>query len=117
MAVAEATPPEAYGFAPSTALFAANTHATYAGVRTFAGQLAHLAGGNYYFFAPVLRLAMPFSQAKLDEAKTKSQAVLVARESFAFGQRAADAITPETAFNAVPGHECIETPVTLLLPG
>ncbi len=60
---------------------------------------------------------MPISQPKLDEAKTKPQAIAVARESFAFGHRAINAITSETAFSVAQGHEGINTPATLIAAG
>jgi|GEM_PF-549410 len=117
MAVAEAMPSDSYGFVPIPSLFASGSHTSYAGVRTFAGQLAHLAGGNYYFFAPVMRLAMPISQEELNKATAKPQAIAVVRESFAFGYKAIETITPESAFNVVQGHEGMNTPATLIAAG
>src|SRR5271155_4323023 len=51
LGVAQAMPAEKYGFAPTAETFAPGTPAKFATVRTFAGQLTHIAGANYSFFS------------------------------------------------------------------
>src|SRR5215475_9004148 len=47
---AKAMPADKYGFAPAQGIFAANQSTQFDTVRTFVGQVTHLAQANYFFF-------------------------------------------------------------------
>src|ERR1700704_3320263 len=59
LAVAQAMPAEKYGFAPTTETFATGSPARYGTVRTFAGQLIHIAGANYNFYSKLTGATPP----------------------------------------------------------
>jgi hypothetical protein len=86
--VAEAMPPEKYGFAPTAGQFK--------GVRTFAEQLKHIAADNYLLGAGILGENPP-GDVNDDErgsasVKTKPQIIAYLKDSFAYMHRAAAAI-------------------------
>jgi len=91
---AEAMPEDKYNFAPTTAI------GDFKGVRTFAGQVKHVAESNYYFFA-----GPNFTDAE-DKAKTesiekltsKADIVKALKDSFVMAHAYVDSITPDNAF-------------------
>src|SRR5271165_5304033 len=48
---AKAMPADKYSFAPSQAIFAPSQKVDFDTVRTFVGQVTHLAQANYFFFS------------------------------------------------------------------
>jgi hypothetical protein len=54
-------------------------------MRSWLGQLAHAAQGNYYFINPVLGKPLPKDDPDLSELKTKAQVVTFVKKCFAEG--------------------------------
>ena len=73
IAMAEDFPEDKYDFKPNPAQ------------RTFAEQLLHAAGGNYFFINPAKGLKPPSGDPKRADYKTKSAVVDFVRKSFADG--------------------------------
>ena len=81
IAMAEDFPEDKYDFKPTPAQ------------RSFAEQLLHMAGANYYFTNPVIGKKPPTGDPKRDQYKTKADVVAFVKKSFAdepppFRQRA-----------------------------
>ncbi|MGP8253905.1 MAG: DinB family protein [Terracidiphilus sp.] len=72
-AMAEDFPEEKYDFKPNPAQ------------RSFAEQLLHAAGANYYFINPAMGLKAPTGDPKRADYKTKADVVAFVRKSFADG--------------------------------
>jgi uncharacterized damage-inducible protein DinB len=91
---AEVMPEDKYNFAPPAG------SGEFKGVRTFAGQIKHVAGANYFFFG-----GSDFTQAE-DKAKsdaiekltTKAEIVQALKDSFAQAHKFVDGTTPENTF-------------------
>ncbi len=82
MEFAEAMPEEKYGFKPTEEVF------------SFAEQLLHLAGANFWFFASIKGEKPPQPEEALNaEGKTKKDVVDMVEESFAFGDTVIDGLT------------------------
>ena len=64
LAVARAMPAEKYSFAPTVETFASGSPARYGTVRTFAGQLTHIAGANYNFYSKVSGTTPPAAASR-----------------------------------------------------
>jgi uncharacterized damage-inducible protein DinB len=95
---AEAMPEDRYSFAP--------TGGGFAGVRTFAEQVKHLAAANYQIASAILGEEPPAgtqNEAAPPSVKTKAQILEYLRGSFAFLHRAAATITPENITEPIPG--------------
>src|SRR5271155_3177643 len=73
IAMAEDFPEDKYDFKPTPAQ------------RTFAEQLLHAAGGNYFFINPFLGQKIPEGDPKRDQYKTKAEVVAFVKKSFADG--------------------------------
>jgi uncharacterized damage-inducible protein DinB len=76
IAMAEDFPEDKYDFKPTPA------------ERSFAEQLLHAAGSNYYFTNTVLGLKTPAGDPKRDQYKTKADIVAFVKKSFADGAAA-----------------------------
>jgi hypothetical protein len=91
VSAAEAMPEDKYDFAPPT------TAGEFKGVRTFGGEVKHVAQANAFFFhdpnAPLVD-----TRADYDKLKTKAEIVKALKDSFAMAHTYTDAITPENAF-------------------
>jgi len=98
--LAEAMPEEKYNFAPAQDLFKTGQTTEFKGVRTFAQQVAHIAGSNYEYLQ-----AMGFEKDKnpdaIEKLSTKAEAVKALKESFAAAEKAAATITPENAYEGL----------------
>ena len=89
---ADAMPEDKYNFAP--------TQGEFKGVRTFGGQIKHVAEANYFFFA-----GDSFSDAE-DKAKSdaiekltsKADIMQALKDSFKMAHALVDGMTPENAF-------------------
>jgi DinB superfamily len=107
---AEALPEEAYAFAPTAGEFA--------GVRTFAEQVSHLAAANYQLAARALGERPPAGTANETApptVKTKAQILEYLRGSFAALHRAAGRITVQNVEDPIRiGHE-IESATGLVI--
>ena len=73
IAMAEDFPEDKYDFKPNPSQ------------RSFAEQLLHAAGGNYYFINPVKGIKLPDGDPKRSDYKTKAAVVEYVKQSFADG--------------------------------
>jgi uncharacterized damage-inducible protein DinB len=71
--MAEDMPEDKYDFKPNPA------------ERTFAAQLVHAAGANYYFINPAKGMEVPKDAAKLADLKSKAQIVEFVKKAFGDG--------------------------------
>lgn len=84
MDFAEAMPDEKYGFKPTEEVY------------SFAEQLLHLAGGNYWFFASIKGEKSPKPEdAFKPEGKTKNDVIKIVEESFAYGDEVVVGLTDD----------------------
>jgi len=93
--VAEAMPEEKFNFSPENLSIPGSD---FKGVRTFAGQLKHIAASNYYIWSPITgeKLRDDLNDGKGPDAmKGKAEIIAFLKESFALGHRAAASLTPE----------------------
>ena len=111
---AKAMPADKYNFAPSQGIFAPGQTTKFEGVRTFVGQVTHLAQANYFFFASWSGLKPGVDVDAIDSIKTKDQAVAALQASFAFAHKAVATITPENAFIAVKPVDGFSTRATIV---
>ena len=73
IAMAEDFPEDKYDFKPTPVQ------------RSFAEQLLHAAGANYFFINPVKGVAVPVGDPKRSDYKTKAEIVAFVKQSFADG--------------------------------
>jgi uncharacterized damage-inducible protein DinB len=84
MEFAQAMPDDKYGFKPTEEVF------------SFAEQLLHVAGSNYWFFASMKGEKTPQpEEAFKPEGKTKEDVIKMVEESFAYGDGVVDGLTEE----------------------
>jgi len=113
--IADAMPEEKYSFAP--------TNGEFAGVRTFAQQVKHIATVNNRFFGGILGQppATPGSQFEAengpDSVQTKAQIIQYLKDSFALGHKAIATITADNAFVAMktPPTPFLRTPASIAI--
>ena len=113
MGVAEAMPAEKYGFAPTAETFAPGSPAKYGTVRTFAGQLTHIAGANYHFYSLLNGATPPAAAKQVRDLKTKDEILAALKQSFSYGHAQIMTITPQNAFTGIEGLDGFHTPATL----
>jgi hypothetical protein len=98
IAVAEAMPPEKYGFTP--------TGGDFKGVRTFAEQLKHIAADNYLLGAGILGEKAPGNVSPGESGsravRSKPEIIAYVKASFAYMHRAAAVIDDANAPIATP---------------
>ncbi len=92
----EAMPDDKFNFAP--------TEGEFKGVRTFAGQVKHVAGSSYYFFGgPGMAEAdVKAKEEAADKLTSKAEIVSALKDSFKVAHTFIDGITPENAFVTMP---------------
>lgn len=92
---AEAMPAAKYDFAPPVSM------GNFAGVRTFAQEVKHIAVANYSYAAAILGEKSPVvggpTENGPDSLRTKAQIVKFLRDSYAYAHRAVDTITVANA--------------------
>jgi len=96
---AEAMPEEKFSFAP--------TNGEFAGVRTFAGQVKHLAAANYQLGALVLGEKPPHDEhgeKAPDTVRTRAETLEYLKGSFAYLHRAAATIDDKNAAEEIVFH-------------
>jgi uncharacterized damage-inducible protein DinB len=98
ISAAEAMPADKYDFAPPASA------GSFDGVRTFAGQVNHLIGANYYFFGD-FGMKPSVTKEQIAAMKTKDQLVQGLKDSFAFADKAVASITPQNAFVIISKSE------------
>lgn len=96
----EAMPADKFNFAP--------TNGNFKGVRTFGQQVQHVIIANYGMFGAAASIQPPARQT-IENMKTKEQLVQGLKDSFAFGHRAIDTLTPQNALEAVKPVDGIST--------
>jgi uncharacterized damage-inducible protein DinB len=99
---AEAMPEEKFDFTPESLKIQG---AAYEGVRTFAGQVMHLATDNYDMWSVLTGEPVPPGMKDVNgppEIKTKANIVKYLKESFAMGHRAIATMTAENAMDPMP---------------
>ena len=93
---AEAMPEDKFNFTPESLKIPASD---YKGVFTFAGQVKHVAAGNYFIWSTLTgdKLAAElFNNGRgPDNLKTKAEIIQFLKNSFALGHKAAATLTPE----------------------
>lgn len=95
--LAEAMPAEKYGFAP--------TQGEFAGVRTFAQQVSHVAVVMNMVSAAVLKEKIPDAGPGENgpaSLKTKQEIVAYLKEAIAYGHKAMKSVTAENIMENVP---------------
>lgn len=90
VSAAEAMPEDKYDFAPPASA------GEFKGVRSFADQVKHVAGSNYYFFAD--EATAKAKEEAIDKLKTKAEIVAALKASFADAHAAISGMTAENAF-------------------
>jgi uncharacterized damage-inducible protein DinB len=109
---AKAMPADKYGFAPAQSIFAKEQATQFDTVRTFAGQVTHLAQANYFFFA--WGGVKPDRDVKaIASITTKDDAVAALEASFAYAHKAIATITTENAFVAIKPVDGFSTRTTV----
>ncbi len=93
--LAEAVPEDKYDFVP--------TQGEFKTVRSFGGQVAHVAEANTYFFHDPAK-PMVDNRADFEKLKTKSEIVKALKDSFALAHSFVDGITAQNAFTTMPGQ-------------
>jgi uncharacterized damage-inducible protein DinB len=113
MGVAKAMPADKYSFAPSAAIFAPGQAPKFDTVRTFAGQVTHVAEANYYFYSTLSGLKPDMDMEKIGKLTSKDDAVAALAASFAFAHKAIATITAANAFETIKGVDGMHTRATL----
>ncbi len=92
---AEAMPEDKFNFTPESLTIPGGE---YKGVRTFAGQVKHLAASNYLIWSSLTGDKLPAGLSDGNgpaNLKTKADIIRFLSESFALGHRAAATLTPQ----------------------
>lgn len=89
---AEAMPEDKFNFAPPA------TAGEFKGVRTFAQQVKHVAGSNYYFFGGGSEADAKAKEEAIEKLTTKAEIVQALKDSMAQAHKYVDGITAENAF-------------------
>jgi uncharacterized damage-inducible protein DinB len=113
LGVAQAMPAEKYSFAPTAETFAPGSSAKFGTVRTFAGELTHIAGANYHFYSLVSGTTPPAASKHVRDLKTKDEILEALKQSFAYGHAQIMTITPQNSFIGIEGLDGFHTPATL----
>jgi hypothetical protein len=94
--VAHAMPENKFNFTPESLKIPGDD---YQGVRSFAGQVKHVAASNYFIWSSVTGDKLPeglFNDGRGPEnLKTKAEIIQLLKDSFARGHKAAATLTPE----------------------
>jgi hypothetical protein len=95
MEAAEAMPEDKFNFSPESLNIPG---ANYKGVRTFAGQVKHIATSNYFIWSPVTGDKLPLGLKDgngPEDLKTKAEIMKFLKDSFALGHRATATLTAQ----------------------
>jgi uncharacterized damage-inducible protein DinB len=113
MGVAKAMPADKYSFAPSPGTFVAGSAEKFEGVRTFAGEVTHVAEANFYFYSAVSGLKPDVDMKSIETLKSKDECVAMLEKSFAFAHKAIATITAENAFVGIKAVDGMDTRASL----
>jgi uncharacterized damage-inducible protein DinB len=100
---AEAMPEDKYNFSPESLNLPGGN---YKGVRSFAGQVKHIAASNYFLWSASAGEKLPANLKDgngPEEIKTKAEILTFLKDSFALGHRAAAMLTSENMLQT-PEH-------------
>ena len=100
---AEAMPEGKYNFSPESLNLPGSN---YKGVRTFAGQVRHIAASNYFIWSPLTGDKLPANLKDgngPEDIKNKAEILAFLKDSFALGHRAAATLTTENMLQT-PGQ-------------
>src|SRR5579863_9785763 len=103
--VAEAMPEDKYNFSPENLNIPGSD---YKGVRSFAGQVKHVAISNYFIWAPIIGEPVPESlkgDNGGENVKSKADIIKLLKESFALGHKAAATLTTENMLQTAQGSK------------
>jgi uncharacterized damage-inducible protein DinB len=92
---AEAMPEEKFNFTPESLNLPGDD---YKGVRTFAGQVRHIAASNYFIWSPITGDKLPEGLTDGNgpqNIKSKAEIIAFLKDSFALGHKAAATLTTE----------------------
>jgi uncharacterized damage-inducible protein DinB len=90
---AEAMPEEKFNFAPP------ETAGAFKGVRSFSGQVKHIAGANYYFFGGKMTEAeIKAKEDSIEKLTSKADIIKALKDSFVQAHSFMGAITPANVF-------------------
>jgi hypothetical protein len=96
VSIAQAMPAEKYDYAP--------TNGKFDGVRTFGGQLKHLAQENYFFYGKFG--VTPNADPKaIDKLTGKDEIIKAYQDAVAFAHQAIGTITPQNAFQVLDARQ------------
>jgi uncharacterized damage-inducible protein DinB len=104
VAVAEAMPADKYNFAP--------TNGKFDGVRTFGGQITHIAMAQYYFFSG-FGAKPPIDPESLSNLKSKDEVIKALKDSYAYAEKAVATMTPENAWEEIKPVDGTNTRATI----
>jgi|SRR5579872_2638534 len=96
---AEAMPEDKFNFVPSNLDIKGSD---YKGVRSFADQVKHVAGANFFFWSALTGEKPPMDRKALEALKSKAEIVKLLKDSYALGHRAAASLTMENIMEQVP---------------
>ncbi len=98
VAVAKAMPADRYTFSPASLKIPG---AKFDGVRTFAGEVTHLAQANYYFYSSVSGLKPDADVKGIAALKSKDEMVAALEASFVFAHKAIATLTPDNVLGTI----------------
>jgi hypothetical protein len=105
MGAVKAMPAEKYSFAPSAAIFVPAQKTEFATVRTFVGQVTHVAEANYFFYSSISGLKPDVDVRGIEKLTGKDDAVAALAGSFAFAHKAIASLTAANAFEVIKSPE------------
>lgn len=103
--VADAVPEGKYNFSPEALNIPGDD---FKGVRTFAGQLKHVAASNYFLWSPLTGDKLPETLKDgngPENVKTKGEIIQFLKDSFALGHKAAATLTLENVLQPPEGSK------------
>jgi uncharacterized damage-inducible protein DinB len=89
---AEAMPEDKFNFAPPTSA------GEFKGVRTFAGQVKHVAGANYYFFGNLSEADAKAKEDSIEKLTSKADIIKALKDSFEVAHAYMGKITATNVF-------------------
>jgi len=102
---AEAMPDDKFNFSPASLNLPGSA---YAGVRTFAVEVRHIAASNYFLWSPLTGDKLPDGLNDgngPENLKTKADIIRFLKDSFALGHKAAATLTTDNMLQNAPGSK------------
>ncbi len=98
---AKAMPADKYGFAPAASQFASTQKTEFNGVRTFAGQVTHIAEANYFYAGVIGGQKATVDVDAIGKLQDKDKILAALNDSFVFAHKAFANMTAKNAFESV----------------